>query len=103
MEDQVQVIIPDEWEGIVNNVERHNDICRLQKNFEKRKLRKNIKKAMIYAIGAALSMALESVGMLTLTVAVAASVALLCLTCFTAGQIVENWKVYNGTKERNTY
>ena len=103
MENEATIRFPAEWEGIVNNVERHNARCRFEEKLAKRKLHKKINKALLYAISAALAMALEFAGLCSFFVAVPVAMALVCMACFTAGQIVEKWMVDDGTKERNTY
>lgn len=100
---EVTLEIPAEWESIVNNVERHNARCRFEKKLAKRKLHKQINKAMICAMGAALAMVLEFTGLLATWVAVAAALVLVCMACFTAGRVAGKWKVSYGAKERNTY
>ncbi|MBR4017275.1 MAG: hypothetical protein IKK11_05635 [Oscillospiraceae bacterium] len=96
MENEATIRLPAEWEGIVNNVERHNARCRFEEKLAKRKLQKQINKALFYAMGAALAMALEGAGLLALQVAVPAAVVLVCLACFVAGQIIEKRKVSYG-------
>ena len=103
MENAATIRLPAEWEGIVNNVERHNARCRFEEKLEKRKLHKQIKKALLYAMGAAMAMVLEFTGLLSFWVAVPAALAMVCLACFTAGHIVGKWMVDDDTKERNTY
>ncbi len=88
------------WDKIVNNVERHNARCRFEKKLARRELHKQINKALFYAMGAALAMALESAGLLALWVAVAAALVLLCMACFTVGRIAGKWMVFYGTEER---
>ena len=96
MEQQATIRLPEEWEGIVNNVERHNARCRFEKKLAKRKLQKKINKALLYAMGAAMAMALEFAGLLALQVAVPAALALVCMSCFTAVRILGKWKVLYG-------
>lgn len=102
MNQQKQLDLSGGWENIVNNVERHNARCRFERKMAKRKLHKQINKALCYAMGAALAMVLEFTGLLALWVAVAAALVLLCLACFTVGQIAGKWMVFNGTEERYT-
>lgn len=103
MENEKTIRLPAEWEGIVNNVERHNARCRFEEKLAKRKLHKQINKAMICAMGAALAMVLEFTGLLAAWVAVAVALVLVCMACFTAGRVAGKWKVSYGAKERNTY
>ena len=92
--------IPAEWESIVNNVERHNARCQFEKKLEKRKLHKQINKALFYAIGAAFAMALELAGLLALQVAVPAAVLLVCIACFISGGIYQKiYETQSGSKE----
>ena len=102
MENEATIRLPAEWEGIVNNVERHNARCRFEEKLARRKLHKQIKKALLYAMGAALAMALEFAGMFSFWVAVPAAIVLVCMACFNAGYIVGKWMVDDGTKERYT-
>lgn len=99
MKKTATLVIPAEWEGIVNNVERHNARCRFEEKLAKRKLHKQINKALLCAMGAALAMVLEFTGLLAPWVAVAAALVLLCMTCFTVGRITGNWKVSYGAEE----
>lgn len=103
MNQEATIRLPAEWEGIVNNVERHNARCRFEKKLAKRKLHKQINKALFYAMGAALAMVLEFTGLLAPQVAVPAALALVCMACFLAGKILGNWKVSYGAEERDTY
>lgn len=103
MENAATIRLPADWEGIVNNVERHNARCRFEAKLAKRKLHKQINKALLYAVGAALAMALEFAGLLAAPVAVAAALVLLCMTCFVAGRIAGRWMVLYGAEERDTY
>ena len=96
MENEATIRLPAEWEGIVNNVERHNARCRFEEKLAKRKLQKKINKALLSAVGAALVMALELAGLLALQVAIPVAVVLICAACFVAGQIVGKWKVSYG-------
>lgn len=96
MEQGATIRLPAEWEGIVNNVERHNARCRFEMKLAKRKLQKRINKALFYAIGAAMTVVLECTGLLNLWVAVPTALVLLCMACFMAGRIVGNWKVLYG-------
>ena len=99
MEQQATIRLPAEWEGIVNNVERHNARCRFEAKLAKRKLHKQINKALFYAIGAALAIVLDFTGLLATWVAVAAALVLLCMTCFTVGRIAGKWMVSYGAEE----
>lgn len=103
MAQQATIRLPAEWEGIVNNVERHNARCRFEEKLAKRKLHKQINKALFYAMGAALAMALEFAGLLAPQVAVAAAIVLVCMACFTVGRIAGKWMVFYGAEERDTY
>ena len=96
MNQEETIRLPAEWEGIVNNVERHNARCRFEEKLAKRKLHKQINKALFYAMGAALAIVLDFTGLLATWVAVAAALVLLCMTCFTVGRITGNWKVSYG-------
>ena len=96
MEQQATIRLPAEWEGIVNNVERHNARCRFEEKLAKRKLHKLINKALLYAMGAALAVVLEWTGLLAAWVALSAAMVLLCMTCFMAGKIAGKWKVSYG-------
>lgn len=96
MEQETTIRLPEEWEGIVNNVQRHNARCQFEKKLAKRKLHKQINKALLYAMGAAMAMALEFAGLLAPQVAVYAALALVCMSCFTAGKILGKWKVPYG-------
>lgn len=96
MNQENTIRLPAEWEGIVNNVERHNARCRFEAKLAKRKLHKQINKALLYAMGAAVAMALESAGLLAATVAIPAALALVCMACFVAGRIAGYWKVLYG-------
>lgn len=96
MEQGATIRLPAEWEGIVNNVERHNARCRFEKKLAKRKLHKQINKALFYATSAALAVVLEFTGLLAPWVAVAAAMVLVCMACFTAGKIAGKWKVFYG-------
>jgi len=87
------------WDSIVNDVERHNARCRFEAKLAKRKLHKQINKALLCAMGAALAMVLEFTGLLAPWVAVAVALVLLCMTCFTAGQIAGKWMVSYGAEE----
>ena len=100
MDNKATIRLPAEWEGIVNNVERRNARCRFEAKLAKRKLHKQINKALLYAIGAALAMVLEFTGLLAPWVAVAAALVLLCMTCFMVGRIAGKWMVSYGAKER---
>ena len=91
MEQQATIRLPAEWEGIVNNVERHNARCRFEAKLAKRKLHKQINKALLYAMGAAVAVVLEFAGLLAATVAIPAALALVCMACFVAGKIAGNW------------
>ncbi len=90
------------WDSIVNDVERHNARCRFEEMLAKRKLHKQINKALLYAMGAALAMVLEFAGLLAPQVAVSAALVLVCMACFTAGRIAGKWMVFYGTEERDT-
>ena len=96
MENEATIRLPAEWEGIVNNVERHNARCRFEEKVAKRKLHKQINKALYFAMGAAAAMALELAGLLAIQVAAPAAVILICAACFVAGQIKGKRKVYYG-------
>jgi VIT1/CCC1 family predicted Fe2+/Mn2+ transporter len=96
MNQEATIRLPAEWEGIVNNVERHNARCRFEEKLAKRKLHKQINKALLYAMGAALAILLDFTGLLATWVAVAAAIVLVCLACFTAGRIVGKWNVSYG-------
>lgn len=87
MEQEATIRLPEEWEGIVNNVERHNARCRLDEKRARRKLQKQLNKALCYAMGAAGAIALECAGLLALWVAGLAALILVCMACFTAGRI----------------
>lgn len=87
------------WDSIVNNVERHNARCRFEAKLAKRKLHKQINKALLYAMGAALAIVLEFTGLLAAWVAVAVALVLLCMTCFTVGRIAGKWMVSYGAEE----
>ena len=84
------------WDDIVNNVERHNARCRFEEKLAKRKFHKQINKALMYAIGAAMAMVLECTGLFSIWVAIPAALLLVCMACFTAGQIVGKWMVRHG-------
>lgn len=99
MDQQATIRLPAEWEGIVNNVERHNARCRFEAKLAKRKFHKQINKALLCAMGAALAMVLEFTGLLAPWVAVAAALVLLCMTCFMAGRIIGKWMVSYGAEE----
>jgi len=90
------------WESIVNNAERRNARCRFEEKLAKRKLQKQINRALFYATGAALAILLECTGLLAPWVAVAAALVLVCTACFVAGRIAGNWEVLYGTKECDT-
>ena len=96
MNQEKTIRLPEEWEGIVNNVQRHNARCQFEKKLAKRKLHKQINKALLYAMGAALAIMLEFTGLLVPQVAVSAALALVCMACFTAGKILGKWKVLYG-------
>jgi VIT1/CCC1 family predicted Fe2+/Mn2+ transporter len=96
MENEKTIRLPAEWEGIVNNVERHNARCRFEEKLARRKLHKQINKALFYAMGAALAIVLDFTGLIAPCVAVAVALVLLCMTCFTVGRITGNWKVSYG-------
>lgn len=96
MENEATIRLPEEWEGIVNNVERHNARCRFEEKLAKRKLHKQINKALLYATSAGLAMVLEFAGLLAAWVAVPTALVLLCVTCFTVGRIAGKWKVLYG-------
>ena len=100
MDQQATIRLPAEWEGIVNNVERHNARCRFEAKLAKRKIHKQINKALFCAMGAALAMVLEFTGLLAPWVAVTAALVLLCMTCFMAGRIAGKWMVSYGAEER---
>lgn len=87
MNEEATIGIPAEWEEIVNNVERHNGFRRAEEKRARRKLQKQINKALFYAMGAALAITLECAGLLALWVAVLAAIILVCMACFTAGKI----------------
>lgn len=87
MNEEATIGIPAEWEGIVNNVERHNARRQMEEKRARRKLQKQINKALFYAMGAALAIALECAGLLVLWVAGLAAMVLVCMACFTAGKI----------------
>jgi len=87
------------WDNIVNNVERHNARCRFERKMAKRKLHKQINKALFYAMGAALAIVLEFTGLLAPWVAVLAALVLLCMACFTVGRIAGKWMVFYGAEE----
>ena len=96
MNQEATIRLPAEWEGIVNNVERHNARCRFEEKLAKRKFHKQINKALMYAIGAAMAMVLECTGLFSIWVAIPAALLLVCMACFTAGQIVGKWMVRHG-------
>lgn len=96
MNQEETIRLPAEWEGIVNNVERHNARCRFEEKLARRKLHKQINKALLYAMGAAMALVLDFTGLLAAWVAVVAAMVLVCLACFTAGRIAGKWKVYYG-------
>jgi len=87
MKEEATIRLPAEWEGIVNNVERHNARRQMEEKRARRKLQKQINKALFYAMGAALAITLECAGLLALWVAVLAAIILVCMACFTAGKI----------------
>jgi len=87
MNEEATIRLPAEWEGIVNNVERHNARRQMEEKRARRKLQKQINKALFYAMGAALAITLECAGLLALWVAVLAAIILVCMACFTAGKI----------------
>ena len=87
MKEEATIRLPAEWEGIVNNVERHNARRQMEEKRARRKLQKQINKALFYAMGAALAITLECAGLLVLWVAVLAAIILVCMACFTAGKI----------------
>ena len=87
MEQAVKIEIPAEWEGIVNNVARHNARRQMEEKRARHKLQKQINMALFYAMGAALAITLECAGLLVLWVAVLAAIILVCMACFTAGKI----------------
>ena len=103
MNQEATIRLPAEWEGIVNNVERHNARCRFEEKLARRKLHKQINKALFYAMGAALAILLDFTGLLAAWVAASAAMVLVCLACFTAGKIAGKWKVSYGAKERYPY
>jgi len=87
MNEEATIRLPAEWEGIVNNVERHNARRQMEEKRARQKLQKQINKALFYAMGAALAITLECAGLLALWVAVLAAIILVCMACFTAGKI----------------
>jgi len=87
MKEEATIRLPAEWEGIVNNVERHNARRQMEEKRARQKLQKQINKALFYAMGAALAITLECAGLLALWVAVLAAIILVCMACFTAGKI----------------
>ena len=87
MNEEATIRLPAEWEGIVNNVERHNARRQMEEKRARRKLQKQINKALFYAMGAALAITLECAGLLALWVAGLAAMILVCMACFTAGKI----------------
>ena len=100
MNQEATIRLPAEWEGIVNNVERHNARCRFEAMLARRKLHKQISKALFYAMGAALAIVLDFTGLLATWVAVSAALALVCMACFVAGKIAGKWMVSYGAEER---
>ena len=96
MEQTMKLNLTEEWEDIVNKTERHNARVNFEKYREKRKLHKQINKALCYATGAAGAVMLERTGLLALKVAVPAAMVLVCMACFVAGQVASKWKVYYG-------
>lgn len=79
----------DEWEGIVNNVERHNARCRFEYIRKQNKLHQMINKALCFAMIAALALILNTAELLITWVAVAISLPCLCAACFISGRFWE--------------
>lgn len=84
--------IPNEWEKIVNNVERHNARARFEANLYQRKLKKKIGKVAELALGAILSVGLGAAGLLASWLAGAAAIVLICAACFHGGRIWEGFR-----------
>lgn len=84
------------WEGIVNNVERHNARCQFEGKMAEKAIRKRLNKALLYAVCAAVAVLLARKGLLALWVAVLAAQVLLCMACFVAGKVAGNREASNG-------
>ena len=88
--------LTEEWESIVNYAERRNARTQSEEKQTKRKLHKQINRALFYAMGAGLAIMLEHAGLLASWVAVFAALVLVCMTCFTAGKIAGSWEASYG-------
>lgn len=78
-----------EWEGIVNNVDRHNKRCRYEQAKKESKLHQIIDKALCFAMIAALVLILNVFELLTTWVAMAIMLPCLCAACFFGGRFWE--------------
>lgn len=84
--------IPNEWEKIVNNVERHNARVRFDANLYQRKLKKKVSKVAELGLGAILSVGLGAAGLLAPWLAGAMSIVLVCVACFHGGRLWEGFR-----------
>lgn len=81
--------LTDEWEEIVNNVERHNARCRFEQIRKQNKLHKMVNKALCYAMVAGLAVILSFTELLSTWVAVGVAIPCLCAACFIGGRVYE--------------
>ncbi len=78
-----------DWEGIVNDVDRHNARIRIDAKIAQRRRNRMIGKSVNFAIGAAACMAFGAADLLADWLAVLATVALLCSSSVIAGRVWE--------------
>ncbi|MBQ7329737.1 MAG: hypothetical protein IJX01_07530 [Oscillospiraceae bacterium] len=91
--------IPNEWEKIVNNVERHNARARFEANLYQRKLKKKVSKVAELGLGAILSVGLGAAGLLAPWLAGAVAIVFVCAACFHGGRL---WEGFHKGESLNT-
>ena len=100
MDETKQLVLPNEWEKIVNNVERHNARVRFDANLYQRKLKKKASKVAELGLGAILSVCLGAAGLLAPWLAGATAIVLICAACFHGGRL---WEGFRTGKIINTH